>query len=233
MNKQAATMSVFLAAFLAAAPAVRADTPAPPPPAHTRVEAQEMEFDGGDLFAWDDDDADEFDMAEGEASGGGGEERMVVRTMKHGPGMRGPGKGMGMGEGHMGPVGHHMRGAMMHERMAQLGLSQSQRERMHAIHEAQQRKAIQMRADLQLARLDMAKLMHADNPDQAALNAQIDRMARMRAEAAKSRVATHLEMRSVLTADQLKKMHEPKSMMHMAPGAMPGHGEKQGGTLHR
>lgn len=236
MNKQVAAMSVLLVAFLAATPAVRAESVAPPAPAKATVEAGEAEFDGSELFAWDGDETDELGMADDE-TGGGGHERVVIRTMKRGPGMgmgaehMGPG-GMHSGAG-MGPGGPRMRGAMMHARMAQLDLTQAQRDRMHAIHEGQQRKAIQMRADQQLARLDMAKLMRADKPDQVALNAQIDRMARMRAEAAKSRMAAHLEMRSVLTADQLKKMHEPKSMMHMAPGAMPGHGEKRGETLHR
>ncbi len=253
--KKAGAMAVFFAAMLAAAPAVRAAAPTPSP-VGARVDAESSELDEtADLLAWDSEEDDDDDMMLGDEDEGGpgpgehgpmaGGPPMGGRHMgpggMHGGmgpggprGMRGgPGKRSGMGMRHGGPGMH---GGMMHARLAQLDLSTSQRERLTTIREGQARTAIQMRADLQLARLDMAKLMRAQNPDQSALNAQIDRMARLRADAAKTRLSGHLEMRSVLTAEQIKKMHERGPMMERndgKPGAKKSAASKTGEMLHR
>jgi len=109
----------------------------------------------------------------------------------------------------------------MHARMAErLHLTDEQRTRIRDLHERQMRRGIQARADLQLARMDLHKLMRAPRPELTAINSQIDRMARMRADLAKSRVATMMESRAVLTPEQQKQMRE----MRMHPGAMPGGG---------
>jgi len=247
--KKAGAMAVFFAAMLATVPAVRAAASAPPP-VGAYVDAESSEFDEtADLMAWDSEDDDDMMLGDEDMGGPGpgdhgpmaggppmGGRHMGPGGMHGGPGMGpgGPG-GMrgGMGMRHGGPG---MRGGMMHARLAMLDLSEAQRDRMHTIREAQQRKGIQMRADLQLARLDMAKLMRADKPDQAALNAQIDRLARLRADAAKARLSGHLEMRSVLTAEQIKKLHERGPMMERMdgkPGAKKNAAPKTGETLHR
>lgn len=145
----------------------------------------------------------------------------------HGQGMRmGPG---GMGHGGMGGPGMGMRGpggpgmgrGMRHPAMmfAMLDLSDAQKDKMRDIHERAARTQIQARADMQIARMDMAKLMRADNPDQGAINAQIDKMAQIRAGMQKTRAAAMLEARAQLTPDQRKKMKE----MH-ANGPMMMHG---------
>ena len=254
--KKAGAMAVFFAAMLAAAPAVRAAAPAPPP-VGAHVDAESSEFDETtDLLAWDSEDDDDMMLGDEDNGGPGpgdhgpmaGGPPMGGRHMGPG-GMHGMQGGMGMGPGGMAGMhggmgmrhgGPSMRGGMpdgmMHARLAQLDLSTSQRERLATIREAQQRKAIQMRADLQLARLDMAKLMRAENPDQSALNAQIDRMARLRADAAKARLSGHLEMRSALTADQIMKMHERGPMMERKDGksgAKKSAAPKPGEMLHR
>lgn len=249
--KKAGAMAVFFAAMLAAAPAVRAAAPTPPP-VGARVDAESSEFDETvDLLAWDSEDDDDMMLGD-QDEGGPGEHG----PMSGGPPMGGRHMGPGGMHGEMGPGGpggmrggpgmrgsvgmRHggpgMRGGMMHARLAQLDLSSSQRERLATIREGHARKAIQMRADLQLARLDMAKLMRAENPDQSALNSQIDRMARLRADAAKARLSGHLEMRSVLTAEQIKKLHERGPMMERKdgkPGAKKSAAPKTGEALHR
>ncbi|MBI5168284.1 MAG: Spy/CpxP family protein refolding chaperone [Candidatus Eisenbacteria bacterium] len=153
-----------------------------------------------------------------------------------GPGMgAGHGKGMGMGpgmgiRGHGGPGGPGMGRGMRHPGMmfAMLDLSDAQKAKMRDIHERAARTQIQARADMQIAQMDMRKLMRADKPDQAAINAQIDKMAQMRASMQKTRVATMLEARAQLTPDQLKKMQEMREkgpmMMHGGMGAGMGHG---------
>lgn len=125
----------------------------------------------------------------------------------HGPGM---GSGaMGHGPG-MGRRARHMRNGMGlgPAFTKELNLTPEQREKMKASHERQQRKAIQARADMQIARLDLHKLMQAEKPDARAIDAQIDRIAGLRSGLQKSRVATMLEFRASLTPEQQKKLRE-------------------------
>ena len=123
------------------------------------------------------------------------------------PDAGGPGA-MGMGHG-MGRGGRFMRhggfGPML---MRELDLTAEQRDKMKASRERQERKAIQARADIQLARLDMRKLMDAEKPDTKAIEAQIDKIAGLRAGLEKSNVTTMLEFRASLTPDQQKKLRE-------------------------
>jgi Spy/CpxP family protein refolding chaperone len=133
------------------------------------------------------------------------------------PGMHG-GKGMHGGMGMRGGRGM-MRGRMMHMRMAQLGLSDAQRDRLQALHEANARKAVQRRADVQLAQMDLRKLVRSDKPDQAAINAQVDKIAKLRADGIKAAIDMRLQARTVFTPEQWKKLHSPPDGMGMhAPG---------------
>lgn len=120
---------------------------------------------------------------------------------------RGMGRGMGMGPGGMAGM------------FAGLDLSDSQREKLRDLHQRQARKGVQARADLELARLDLHELMQADRPDAAALNAQIDKLARLQAEQRKAQVATLLEARSLLTPEQQKQLRERRLR---GPGMGPG-----------
>lgn len=130
-----------------------------------------------------------------ESVGPDGERRIVRRHV-----MRGGGARMGT---------HGMRGGGMGMlgRWAQLDLTETQRGRIHDLHEVQARKAVQRRADMQLARMDLRKLMRADHPNAAAVNAQIDKLARMRADGMKSAFGTRMQARAMLTPDQVKKLN--------------------------
>lgn len=143
----------------------------------------------------------------GEDGLGGDGPLLAHGEMEFGP-MMGPG-GMGRGRG----MGRGMRG--MHRGMGlgpamvrELDLTAEQQEKMKAARERQQRKAIQSRADIQLARLDLRKLMQADKPDQRAIDTQIDKISGLEAGLHKSRVATMLEFRASLTPEQQKKLKE-------------------------
>ena len=153
---------------------------------------------------------------DGPAAPGPGDRRIVRRFMLNGdPGMGGPAAGL------------RMRRAMLAMRLARLDLSDEQRGRLAAIRDHQQRKAIQARADLAIARLDLRALLRADNPQGTAIDAQIDRLARMRAELAKSRVAAMLEGRSVLTPEQRQQLRRPLRP-RQGDGGAPG-GRMDGG----
>lgn len=93
--------------------------------------------------------------------------------------------------------------------MAQLDLSEAQRDKMRALHEANARKAVQRRADLQLAQMDLHKLLRADKPDVGTINTQVDRIARLRADGVKAAIDTRLQARAVLTPEQWKTLHAP------------------------
>ncbi len=234
MNKPYLTTTLVAGALMLAVAALASGTPAAAPKPEkirsVRVivnghEVSPIAPGAEEFFADDEDGAMAFD----DETPGGGERKVIVRCFGHGPGgmegrgFNGPG-GMGpRGFGARGPMGGRM--AMMHARMAeQLHLTDEQRTKMRDIHERQMRRGIQGWADLQLARMDMHKLMRADQPQTAAINAQIDKMARMRADQAKARVASRLEARAVLTPEQQKQMRE----MRMHPG-MPGMMHGMGG----
>jgi len=98
-----------------------------------------------------------------------------------------------------------------------LDLTDAQRANLREVGGKQLRRGIQERADIQIAALDLHKLVRADQPDQKAIDAQVDKLAGMRAQLQKERIATLLEMRSVLTAEQRAKAEKMREDM---PGSM-------------
>ncbi len=124
-----------------------------------------------------------------------------------------------------GPLAMHggMRGGMRGRHagmMEKLNLSDRQKDQMADLRDTQERKMIGIKSGLAEARLDMRKLMRADNPSQSQIDATIDRTAKLRADAAKARVATRLAMRGLLTDAQKKTMDEMRrGKMRGAEGA--------------
>ena len=107
------------------------------------------------------------------------------------------------------------------DRLAELNLSESQKDRIAKVRESHQKDVIKSRADLELAQLEFRKLMRDDNPDKRAINAQIDRMASIRADMMKSRVEQRLQVRDVLTADQRAKFQEGRGKRGMVEDEEP------------
>jgi Spy/CpxP family protein refolding chaperone len=141
--------------------------------------------------------------------------------MGMGQGMGGPGMGMGRGMGGPGM------GGPLGPMCERLQLTEAQRGKLADIRDRQQRRGIQAHADLQIAQLDLRKLMHSEKPDGAAINAQIDRIARVRTELAKARVAGMLEARALLTPEQQKQLRE----LHAGGPGGPGCGMGPGGGM--
>jgi Spy/CpxP family protein refolding chaperone len=178
-----------------------------------------LAFDLGDEYYAD---ADEMSGADDEGHGeSGGERRVIVRSIRRGPGMEsgmghGLGEGMGMPRGRGGAMLHRGMGGAMRMRLAHLDLTTAQREKLRDLHEVQARKSVQRRADLQLARMDLHKLMRADKPEAGAVNTQIDRVAKLRADAMKATFDTQMQARAVLTPEQWQQLHSPPP----GPGGM-------------
>lgn len=140
-------------------------------------------------------------MGLGEPGGGDGMERHLV--MRYGPG-GGRGRGMGMGLG-----GHGMgMGPEFGMRLHALDLTDQQKTKIEAVHERAQRKNIQSRADLQVAQLDLRKLLRAENPDRRAIESQIDRVSALQAGMQKANLGVMFETRALLTEAQKKQLQE-------------------------
>ena len=82
-----------------------------------------------------------------------------------------------------------------------------------------------------IAALDLRKLIHADKPDQRAIDTQIDKIAGMRAGLRKAQVASMLEMRGVLTDEQRKKLQDARPMHGRMGGAIGPDDEDHEGPL--
>lgn len=142
-------------------------------------------------------------------------------------GAQGPGGPGGMGPGGMGPgFGQHrppMERAMVPEGnegrwwdnphiAEQLKLTDEQRKAMDQILYDHRAKLIDLRADLEKAELAMQPLMSADQPDRAAMEAQIDKIVQSRAALEHANSMFLLDIRMKLSPDQWKMLHELHAM---------------------
>lgn len=125
------------------------------------------------------------------------------------------GEGMSRGDARHG--GWESRQGMMEK----LNLTDEQSKKLDDIRYQHQKKAITMRADLEGARLDLGRLMRADTPDRRAIEAQIDKLSAARTSLEKDRVGQMLEMRAVLTPEQLKTWRSMRGGMRGMHGGMP------------
>lgn len=124
-----------------------------------------------------------------------------------GPGMRGGFGGRGMGGG-FGMMEFGFEGALLRGggRIADaLDLTETQREKLRDIREEHHRSMIRARAEMDLARMDLVKLLQSDDAGEASVGRQIDALARLQADRMKSMAAAHRAARAVLTAKQLQE----------------------------
>lgn len=237
MKKYASILAMLAMMIL---PAVASAQHVAPEPVRARPDGPpsapvvEDEDDSDDLFAFmfgEDDDLIALHEADEDAPGG--ERRVVERRVIRGD--SGPGMAM-MHEG-MGPHGRHAgrRGGrgmhqMMMARFARLDLTDAQREKLRDIHEGMMRKNVQRQADTKLAMMDLHKAMSAENPSASAVNAQIDKVAKLRADGMKAHFDAMMQAKGVLSAEQWKKLHSPGGMRKGGPKG-PG-GMRHGGMGH-
>ncbi|MGH7681856.1 MAG: Spy/CpxP family protein refolding chaperone [Candidatus Eiseniibacteriota bacterium] len=126
------------------------------------------------------------------------------------------------GWGHMGAMGMHRGGSMgmmpgggllrPNGRLAEaLDLTDVQQDKLQVLGDDLARKQIRMRADLAIARLDLAKVMRADAPTQSEVDAKVNAVTRLQGDMMKAGLTATLEARKVLTAEQRKKLEDLKS----------------------
>jgi Spy/CpxP family protein refolding chaperone len=129
-----------------------------------------------------------------------------------GPGMMQPGPGRGgmqpavrAFEEHLlpGPHGKWWDNPQMAE---QLSLSAEQKKKMDDIFQQNRLKLVDLNATVQKAEITMEPLVAADQPDEAKIVAQIDKVAQARAELEKANARMLLAIRGVLTPEQFQKL---------------------------
>lgn len=106
-----------------------------------------------------------------------------------------------------GPPGGH-RGMMLLGCAEKIGLEEAQIDKIKSIHLSSQKNIIKLRADLEIARLELKELMHSDNPDKSRVNKKIDELSQLRAKIHKIEAGTKIDVMSTLTAEQLERFQE-------------------------
>lgn len=134
-----------------------------------------------------------------------------------------PGGEMGPGFGEhrppmekaFGPQGEHVRWWNNPKLVERLKLTEAQRKAFDGILQDHREKLIDLRGSLEKAELELEPLMGADQPNEAKILAQIDKVAQGRAELEKANARFLLAIRAKLTPEQWKLLqadrtnHEP------------------------
>jgi len=115
--------------------------------------------------------------------------------------------------GHRPPMERAMRGE--HGRwwnnpnlVEKLNLTDDQRKAMDEIYQQHREQLIDLRVSVEKAEVAMEPLVRADQPNESAVLAQIDKVAQARAELEKANARFLFELRSKLTPDQWKQVQD-------------------------
>ena len=148
-----------------------------------------------------------------------------------GPGPGGPGFGQ-----HRPPMERAMRGDhgqwWNNPKVAEkLKLTDDQRKAMDEIFQQHREKLVDLRGSVEKAEIEMEPLVRADQPNESAVLAQIDKVAQSRAELEKANARFLFELRAKLTPDQWKQVQEfrqnrPGMHRNWENGGHPPRGDK-------
>jgi Spy/CpxP family protein refolding chaperone len=129
-----------------------------------------------------------------------------------------------------GPQGDHGRWWNRPEVVAKLKLTDEQRKAFDGILLEHRVKLIDLRAGVEKAELEMEPLMGAEQPNEAKILAQIDKVAQTRAELEKANARFLLAIRAKLTPEQWKQLQADRANHAQQPGGWAGRG--QGANRH-
>ena len=101
------------------------------------------------------------------------------------------------------------------EEIERLGLSADQRKNLNDILQQHRLKLIDLDATLQKEEVTLEPLVNADQPDDAKVLAQVDRVAQARAELEKANSRMLWQVRRVLTPDQWKLLQSPQPTIRL------------------
>lgn len=127
--------------------------------------------------------------------------------------------------------GHRGRQHHGGHRFEALDLSQAQKDQMRKLMTENRKQMIQLRADTQVARLELAELLRQKSPDTKAVDRAIEKVNAANAKVTESRARQKLSINRILTDEQLQKLEDmPKRRrghgpMHNRRG---GRGDRRG-----
>jgi Spy/CpxP family protein refolding chaperone len=124
------------------------------------------------------------------------------------------------------PLGAWWRNAEMAKK---IGISDEQAKKLDAIFQQNRLALVDADANLRKEEIKLQPLVDADNPDEAAVIAQIDRVAQARAELEKTNARLLLGIRKQLTAEQWQKLKAEQQNHHRPMGGPQGQGGPRGG----
>lgn len=113
------------------------------------------------------------------------------------------------GEGH--PHKMHAEKGKRKGMMADIpNLTEDQKAQIKKIKAESRKNAEPQREEMKNLRMKLQELKTAENPDQKQINELIDKSAKMKAEIDKSKTASELKIRSILTPEQRKLVDEKR-----------------------
>ena len=119
-----------------------------------------------------------------------------------------------------------LRGLLAHA--DELGLTDDQQAQIKEIATAARKAAVQLRADCELARIELQELIHADDPDLDAIEGGLKKVAQAQTAARFAQIEAGVNARSVLTDEQQAKIKEFRRGQG-GPAGRGGGGPKRGG----
>jgi Spy/CpxP family protein refolding chaperone len=102
-----------------------------------------------------------------------------------------------------------------------LGVTADQQKKMDDIFQQHRLKLIDVTAAVEREEVTLEPMMAADQPDEARIVAQIDKVAQARAELEKANARMLLGIRRILTPDQWKKLQAETPRLDRGPGGQP------------
>ena len=99
---------------------------------------------------------------------------------------------------------HHFAGP----RFEALDLTQDQKDQIRSLRTDTEKKMIQLRADAEVARLELRELLHEKNPIQKSANQAVDKVAAAQSKVMKNRIQQKLFLNKILTDEQLQKLEK-------------------------
>ena len=144
------------------------------------------------------------------------------QMMGQGRGMMGQGRGM-MGQGHGMMARGRMAGRPATPSLLQLAdkldLSESQREELERIYTSHKKENIKIKAEIDLAKVDLQKLTKAEDPNMDEIEVLLRKIANLQVETKLAQIKLRVDSRNVLTEEQktaLKKLRQDQQAKRKA-----------------
>lgn len=113
----------------------------------------------------------------------------------------------------------------------EIELTDEQQGKIEEMEFAAQKAGIELHSKIQIAQLELHKLMQADNPDEGKIKSKVEEMGKLKTEQHLNRVQSHLSMQKILTSEQKEKLQSLKKQHRRHPE--PEFRRREGGRSFR